>query len=203
MTFAYDLREGTHGNEQAFYAPINYDASTHTYTFGAIKPLTGATSVKVESKQDSQTFYADNQSHLTLKGNKKTTGEIVVYQIPQDFLVNHLGYKLDSHGALLDTGESKPFALGFTEIVTDASGKDTPQLHMYYNVTASAVTTTSKSDNDSVDLNEFSIPITVNASQFVKDKDGKAVSELTIRRTTANATQFDAAYTSVYIPATD
>lgn len=196
---AYDLRTITHGVEQGFYAEVEYDNSSGTYSFGDIYSFTGLRTVSVETEQESTNFYADDQVHLTITGNKSMSGSITLYQLPQNFLTNHLGYSVDSNGALTDTGTYKPFAFGYVELVTDALGNTTEQLKVYYNCKASAPTSESTTDEDAAEAKEIEVPITISPSQFVRD-NGRAVSELTLKKTDLNAATFDGAKKTIYMP---
>ncbi|MBC1377847.1 phage tail protein [Listeria innocua] len=197
--FNYDVREGTHGTSYGAFAEINRDEQTGALTFGVPKPFTGLRSVSFETSQESSPFFADNREHLSLSGAPTTTGSLKTYQFSKDFLV-YIGKKIMSNGGMTDTGSFKAFVWQFIETVTDEFGNSYDELRIFYNVKASVPTAESVTDEDSVTLKEFEVPLTASQSSFVVDGDGTGVTEFTIRRTEANATLFDLAYEQVILP---
>lgn len=198
--YNYDIREITHGNKQAFYAEVKYDEKTGEYSYGEVKPLTGLRSVSIETSQEDTNFYADDQVHMTLKGAKTTTGSITLYQIPKDFVVNHLGKTVDANGALIDNGPYKSFAFGFLETKENEVGAVTEVLHLYYNCKATHPSLSSTTDEDGVTAKELEIPLTINQSFNVVDGNGKAITEVTLEKTEANKDVFEQAFEAVYVP---
>ena len=199
MALKYDTREVTHGIERGFYAEI-IQSEQGDYSFDKPKAFTGARAANIETSQENTTYYADNQAHIVLAGAKTTTGSVTLYQIPKNFLVNHLGKDIDKNGALLDTGKYKNFVFGYITLVDNENGEQTEELHIYYNTKASAYAKSAAADEDAVSPLELEIPLTMSPSQFVKNKEGKAVTEITLRKTKENAAIFANIFDTVYMP---
>lgn len=200
MVREYETREVTHGNAWGAFATITKDETTGDVTFGTPYVFTGLRANNFETTEESNPFYADNQEHIRLSGAKSTEGSITVYQIPRKFLTDHLGKKEMTNGGYTDTGIKKSFVWQYIETVTDEFGNETEELHVWYNVKASAPTAGSNTDEDTAEPKEIEIPVTASPNNAVLDPDGKAVSEFVIRRTAANSTLFDTAYTKVVMP---
>ena len=86
--------------------------------------------------------------------------------------------------------------------MTDEFGDECEELHIFYNVKASAPTAGSQTDEDSAEPKEFEIPVTASPNPAVLDSDGKPVTEAVIRKNETNAKLFDLAYTEVILPTT-
>lgn len=196
----YEQREGTYGAKLGFYAPLLLDDATGVWSFGEVKPFTGLRAVSIETSQEAKPFYADDTVHLSVAGQKTITGSITLYQLPRDFLINHMGYKEDTNGALLDTGAYKSFAFGYVETITDAVGETTRELRTYYNCQAGPASAAAATTADSVELKEISVPLTISPSQIVRDSDLKPVSEIVLRETAKNKAAFETALQSIYRP---
>ncbi|MBL1223734.1 major tail protein [Enterococcus sp. BWR-S5] len=203
MARQYETREVTHGNAWGAFSKITKTDSGELDTSVAPTVFTGLRAVSLDTTQESNPYYADNQTHVQLRGNKTTEGNITVYQMPKKFVVDHLGYKeIAATGALIDTGKPANFVWQYIETITDEFGTEIEQLTVYYNVSASAPTSESATDEDSVEPKEFEIPVTAQPNNLVVDDEGKAVTFMQIRKTEANAALFDLAYSQIILPDT-
>lgn len=202
MVTKYDTREATHGGSRAFFAPIVRDEDTGAITFGAPSTLTGWRKSSLEPSQDSNPYYADNVEHIRLQGIKTIDGSMTMYQLSETFMLNHLAKKKMPNGAIVDTGTYKSFALGYVETVDDEFGNQTEELHVWYNVKASSPTAETSTDEDSPEPKEFEVPLTASPNNGVLDDEGKAVTELVLRKTTTNAVFFESAFDKVILPTT-
>lgn len=198
----YETREVTHGVSWGAFAPIAKGLDGKLDSTVTPKVFTGLTDVKFDIKQDSTAFYADNVTHVTLRGNKVVTGTLTAYQITRDFLKNHLGYKEAATGGLLDTGPMANFIWQYIETVTDEFGVEFEQLSIYYNVSSSFPTGESKTDEDKPTPKEYSMDLTASPNTLVLDEDGIAVTVHMIRKTEDNAGLFDLAYKQIIMPDT-
>lgn len=200
MPTKYDTREATHGGSRAFYAPIIRDTDTGAVTFGTPKTLTGWRASSLEASQDSNPYYADNREHIRLQGIKTVDGSMTLYQIPKDFLLNHLAKKEMANGSIVDTGTYKAFVLGYVETVDNEFGEQTEELHIWYNIKASSPTAETSTDEDSPEPKEIEVPLTASPNNGVLDTDGKAVTELVLRKTETNKVFFESAFDKVILP---
>lgn len=197
----YETREVTHGNAYGAFASIS-QGEDGKITFGTPTIFTGLRANNFETSQDSSPFYADNVEHVRLQGAKSTEGSITCYQIPKQFMLNHLGKSEEANGMIVDTGLNKNFVWQWIETVTDEFGNEVEELHIMYNVKAAAPTSSSSTDEDSTDPKEIEIPATASPNNAVLDSKGKPVTEAVIRKTDENAALFDLAYTQVILPST-
>lgn len=198
----YDTREVTHGNAFGAFASITKNAETGAVELGTPAIYTGLRANNFETTQESNPYYADNVEHVRLSGAETTEGSITVYQFPEAFTINHLGKKKEANGMLVNTGVKKSFVWQYIETVTDEFGDEYEELHIFYNVKASAPTAGSQTDEDSAEPKEFEIPVTASPNPAVLDSDGKPVTEAVIRKNETNAALFDLAYTEVILPTT-
>lgn len=183
MTFTYDTREVTHGNQFGFFAKISQNEETGNLEFGTPYEFTGLRGVSFETKQDSNPYYADNVEHIRLQGAKSTDGSITAYQIRRQFLLDHLGKELTTSipPALIDTGSNSNFLWCYAETVTDQFGGEVNEYHIWTNVQASAPKGESKTDEDKVEPKEIEIPCTASPNSAIVDSKGKAITEFVWR----------------------
>jgi hypothetical protein len=66
--------------------------------------------------------------------------------------------------------------------VTDEYGGESEELHVLTNVQASPPKVESATDEDKVKPKEFEVPCTASASNLVTDSEGKAVTEIVLRK---------------------
>lgn len=184
MTYKYDTREVTHGNTTGFFAKIS---KTESGTLDLKKPypFTGLRKTSLETSQESNAYYADNVEHVRLQGKKSTEGSITTYQIPKQFMIDHLGKKLTTSTppALIDTGVNANFIWGYAETVTDEFGSEVEEFHIWTNVKASAPKGSTTTDESSATPKEIEIPCTASPNNFILDSDKKPVSEIVWRDT--------------------
>lgn len=201
MAREYEVREVTHGNNWGAWAPITVGTDGKA-VIGTPKVFTGLRANNFETSQESNPYYADNQEHVRLQGAKTTEGSITVYQFPKQFMLDHLGKKEEPNGMIVDTGKYGNFVWQYIETVTDAFGNESEELHIWYNVKASAPTAGSNTDEESAEPKEFEIPVTASPNTSIVDSEGKPVTEAVIRKTKDNEALFELAYTEIILPTT-
>lgn len=111
--------------------------------------------------------------HVRLQGKKSTEGSITTYQIPKQFMIDHLGKKLTTSTppALIDTGVNANFIWGYAETVTDEFGSEVEEFHIWTNVKASAPKGSTTTDESSATPKEIEIPCTASPNNFILDSD--------------------------------
>lgn len=117
MTYKYDTREVTHGNAMGLFK-ISKTESWRTRSKNTI-PIYRNAKTSFETSQESKAdTYADNGARPSSQGKKSTEGSITTYQIPKQFMIDHLGKKLTTSTppALIDTGVNANFIWGHAEI---------------------------------------------------------------------------------------
>lgn len=182
MTYKYDTREVTHGNASGFFAKISKNSSG-ALELGSAYSFTGLRGTSFETSQESNPYYADNMEHVRLQGKKTTEGSITAYQIPKQFMIDHLGKKLteSTPPALIDTGVNANFIWGYAETVTDEFGAEIEEFHIWTNVKAAAPKGSTASDEASATPKEIEIPCTASPNNFILDSNKKPVSEIVWR----------------------
>lgn len=203
MEYNYETREAVHGLSYGAFAKIVKKDDTGVIDT-TIKPTeyTGLRSCNFETSQESNSYFADNQTHIKLSGAKKIEGTITCYQFPKQFVLDHLGKKEMANGGLVDTGAFAGFIWQYITTITDEFGAETRELNIYYNVSASPPTGEDKTDEESTEPKEFEIPLNASPNSLVLDTDGKAVSYMQIRETAENKALIDLAYEQIILPTT-
>jgi len=190
----------------AAYAAIKESTTTPGTLDEAVVPkiFTGVTECGFETSQDSQEIFADNQIHMKASGASKTEGSIKGFQLPEDYLINHLGYvELENIGGYTATDNQRNFVWQYIELITDEMGNQSRQLVIFYNVQPSPPKESSKTDTDKVEAKEFEIPCSALPNSMVRDPKGRAITSVIIPETKDNAWVFDLAYKQVVTPDTE
>lgn len=196
--YKYDTREVTHGVQRAAYATITNEEGK--VAFGKPASYTGMRGVNIETTQEQNKFFADDQTHIVLNSAKSTEGSFTCYQFPKDFLTSHLGKKVHDNGGLTDTGTFKSFAFQWIETVEDEFGEKFDELHVLYNVKATTPTAEAATDEDSTEPKEFEVPVTAAVNNGVLDKDGEATTEMVLRKTKENEELFNTFMDKIILP---
>ena len=100
------------GLKNAHYAAITNE---ETPTFGTPVAFPGAVSLGLTPKGESTPFYADDGLYYSSDKNNGYDGELEAADIPQSFLINHLGFALDDQNNVVERDDDTPapFALLF------------------------------------------------------------------------------------------
>ncbi|MDO5332090.1 MAG: hypothetical protein Q4E99_05360, partial [Bacillota bacterium] len=131
-----------HGNKDFGYAPITFDASTSTYSFGTPVMVKGLVNTTIEVEQETTGVPADdNPNYAIIKGAKVRTATASFRHIPKEYLA-FLGLKLNaSNGVMTDTGTFPAHCIFFTTTEEDPNtNSKTKVLHYLYNVVGSEPT---------------------------------------------------------------
>ena len=199
--YNYDTREVTYGNSHAAYALIKTDPKTGLLTFGKPKELTGMVSVSFNKSKNATNIYADDITHMSLKGNTQVSGTIVFYQLEEDFYLHALGNTKHDDGLITDTGATQNFAFMYMQTVHNQYGEETPKLNIYYNISAGAPTGESTTKTDSVSAKQFSLPMTALPNPSLIDaQSNDEITSAQITRTAENAEFFDKWMDGVLVP---
>ncbi len=201
MDKEYDERTGTHGIEYLAFAKVTKTTDGALDTSVEPKVLTGARKANIETSQESEDQYADNQVHMTLWGAETSEGEMITYQLPQQFVLDHLGKQLTPNGAIADGGARSNFVLQFIRTITDEFGGEKKELQVWYNVQAGQPTGEDVTDEDKVTLKEITTPLKAYKNPLVK-VDGKAIAGMSLLIDNTNAELLDLAYRQIIMPDT-
>lgn len=118
------------GLKNVKYSKITTTAGVDSYASPVAIP--GAVNISLAPAGDTSEFHADDVLYYTQSSNQGYTGDLEIALIPESFLIDILGMKLDINGALVEKANAQPsaFALYF-EIQGDVKGRKV----WYYNCT--------------------------------------------------------------------
>lgn len=146
-----------YGLKNLHYALVTVgDAGAVTY--GTPVPIPGARSISLSTVGEDTKVYADDIVYVTLSSNQGYDGDIVVLTFGDDLAKALLGQTVDKDGALFEsTNDVKPqFAL-LGEMSTEGTAK---KKFVLYNCTAGRPEFSGTTKEDTVEAQEFTIPIT-------------------------------------------
>lgn len=121
-----------YGLKNVHYAKATI-ADDGTATYGEVKPWPGAVNMSLEPQGDTTKFRADNINYWIGVSNAGYEGDFESALIPEDFMIDIMGYIRDTNGALIEDVGAQPahFALMF-----QFEGDQKAKRHVLYNVTA-------------------------------------------------------------------
>ena len=121
-----------YGLKNVHYAKATI-ADDGSATFGTVKPWPGAVNMSLDPQGDTTKFRADNINYWIGVSNAGYEGDFESALIPDDFLIDIMGYIRDGNGALIEDVSAQPahFALMF-----QFEGDQKARRHVLYNVTA-------------------------------------------------------------------
>lgn len=166
--------------------------SDGTVTYITPIALPGAVSLNISPTGDMQNIAADDDpAYVTISGRGGYSGNLILYQLPDSFITDVLGYTYDSTNKTMYKimgAARKNFALLY-----EIGGDAVPTRYILYHCTAGdpEITTTTNADN--VTVNEINIPITATAAE-----DTGVIRAYAEKQETTSA--YDTWFTSVYVP---
>lgn len=153
--------------------------------------IPGAVNLSLDAEGDNEPFYADNIKYFESFANNGYSGELEIAKIPDEFLKEILGQKIDSIGGVLENINDKitPFAFMY-QIEGDVTGTR----FCYYNATVSRPSTEASSTEDTKTPNTDTLSITTSAREDTGDVRYKlALSD-------TNKTEYNAFFNTVPEP---
>ncbi len=153
--------------------------------------IPGAVNLSLDAEGDNEPFYADNIKFFESFANNGYSGELEIAKIPDEFLKEILGQKIDSIGGVLENINDKitPFAFMY-QIEGDVTGTR----FCYYNATVSRPSTEASTTEDTKTPNTDTLSITTSAREDTGDVRYKlALSD-------TNKTEYNAFFTTVPEP---
>ena len=177
----------TFGIRNVHYAEHTEDASDNP-VFGTVKPWTGASEMSLPPVGEPMEVYADDVLYYKGHVNQGYDGNLNVYQVPEDFKINHIGEYKDTNGVMIEKSSAQPkeFAL-LGEFQTD----ENPKRFALYKCSAGRSDFSGTTKEDTMEAQLFNIPITCMPTK--KDEIVKA----SIRKSD-NEGVFNAWFSSVY-----
>lgn len=183
----------TFGLQDLHIAPWTALSTATAPAYEAPIPVPGAVRFTPTTVGDTTSFYADNRAYFTVTTNNGYTFEIEIAKLPDALAAELLGWAIDDNGALVETtdGIAKHFAL-----LAQVQGDVQNRRFVYYDCQVSRPAKERTTKTETTDITGEVLAGT--ASPVIVG--GKSFTRAEIERTTANATDYDAFFTAVYMP---
>lgn len=182
------------GLKNAHYAV--WDAATKEY--GAPKRVPGSVKLSLSPEGSTTTFHADDHAYYTVSANGGYSGSFEVAAVPDDMLVDVLGYVRDASGMVIEdaTATPKTFALLF-EVDSD----QLPTRYAFYNCTMARPSDEHNTKGDSVDVDTQSFDLTA-ISRSLPYGTGATIDAVKahLELTPETKAKYDAWFTEVNLP---
>lgn len=185
-----DTNKIKYGIKNCHYAVATI-AANGSATYDTPKPLAGAVSISMDAQGDTNRFYADNIVYFTSVANNGYEGDLELAKVPDDFLIDCLGYIKDTNDVLVEDANATPvhFALIF-QFEGDVNAKRS----VLYNCVASRPSVTGNTKEESIEPQTETISITA-TTVYNATLDTDVVKASC---TEAEATQYAGWLTAVY-----
>lgn len=182
-----------YGLSKAGYAVANI-AADGTATYGEVKQWPGAVNLNLDQEGDTTTFRADNTNYWVGTSNRGYSGSFESALVPQEFLIDILGYKLDANGVLFEDADAtgKPFAFVFR-----CENDDEHTDFVLFNCHASRPSVAAATTEENVEPQTQEVEIEVSPI-YVADLDAHITKASTTETSTAE--QIANWYTAIYVP---
>lgn len=160
-------------------------------TYGTPVRFPGAVNLTLDTRGDTNDFYADDRIYYTSTANNGYNGTYEAAEIPQSFRVDVLGEVLGADNVLteINTNQSKKIALMF-----EFNGDAKATRHVLYDVKMARPTTSGATTTDTIE------PQTQELTFVAAPRIDGVVKRSTTAETEAGV--YDAWYTAVYEPTT-
>lgn len=185
-----DTNKIKYGIKNCHYAVATI-AANGSATYDTPKPLAGAVSISMDAQGDTNRFYADNIVYFTSVANNGYEGDLELAKVPDDFLIDCLGYIKDTNDVLVEDANATPvhFALIF-QFEGDVNAKRS----VLYNCVASRPSVAGNTKEESIEPQTETISITA-TTVYNATLDTDVVKASC---TEAEATQYAGWLTAVY-----
>lgn len=166
--------------------------SNGTVVYTTPTAIPGAVSLNISPIGDMQNIAADDDpAYVTISGQGGYSGNLILYQLPDSFITDVLGYTYDSTNKTMYKiagAARKTFTLLY-----QIGGDEVPTRYILYHCAAGdpEITTTTNADN--VTVNAISIPITATAAE-----DTGVIRAFAEKQETTSA--YDTWFETVYVP---
>ena len=133
-----------------------------TITYDKPFKIPGAVNLSLDAEGDNEPFYADNIKYFESFANNGYSGELEIAKIPDEFLKEILGQKIDGIGGVLENVNDviTPFAFMY-QIEGDVTGTR----FCYYNATVSRPSTEAGTTEDTKKPNTDTLSITTSSRE--------------------------------------
>lgn len=145
-----------YGIKNVHYA-VGTEAADGSMTYATPKRLRGARSLSLEPQGENTPFYADDVNYFTSNSNAGYQGDLELALIPEDFLVDVLGFKADTNGIVYEDTNAPvvPFALLF-----EFDGDENAVKYAMYHCTATRPSVASSTRTETTEPQTETITVT-------------------------------------------
>lgn len=167
--------------------------------YGTPKPLAGAVSISFEPQGSQTNFYADNIVYFVTNASATDTGTLEIADITDQAKKDIFGYTQDSTNTGLSyevtNATPKSFALLY-----QVEGDGNTERGVRYNVTASRLSETHSTTNDTVEPQTYSVNYTAVGRDFTIGNATKNVIKGSCNNSGETHAEYDAWFTKVVCP---
>lgn len=155
----------TYGLSNVYYAPITKEDATGV-EYDKPTELPGAASISMSKNVDKILIAADDDpEYATLVDNKGYDGDLTLYNVPDSFLTECLGMKVDGDTIVENKDDTPtPFALLF-----EFAGDKLKKRHVLYRCTGTKPDITSQTKGDGTAANQLTLSISATPAKDTGD----------------------------------
>ena len=166
-----DTNKVKFGIKEAHYALLSEDENG-VISYGEVKPIKGSRNFSFSKEDgDDSKWYADDGVYYNIPGsNTGYSGDLTVAKIPDEFLIDVLGFFLDANDVLVEDADavSKEFAL-----MLEFSGDKMKTRHCFFRCTASRPDINAATIEEQAEPQEETISITAIPVEFTTTIEGQ------------------------------
>lgn len=183
-----DKNKVTYGLEQVHIA-----IKTSEGVYGTPIKVPGAVSFTPSADGSQTVFHADNIAYFVMNANNGYTADLTVALIPDELLMQLLGWEKDDDGAIVEiaNARTKSFALSF-QVEGDAQNRRMT----YFECVADRPAKEHSTNTDTVEI----VPDILSLKISPIDHNGKKIVKSQIELSAANKVAYDAWFTDVTLP---
>lgn len=150
--------------------------------------IPGAVNLALSPEGEEYKFHADNILYYVVNSNNGYTGDLEMALIPDDFLVEALGWEIDENGLVVEIsdGAQKPFALLY-EVKGDKQGRR----YAFYNCMTSKPSQENSTTTETPEVDTQTLTLTVSPKKINDKNIIKAAVELNESNATIYNNFFD------------
>ena len=176
-----------YGIKNVYFAKLT--ESDNTITYATPVKLEGATGFSPAPQGEQAVFYADDHIYYRKDLNNGYEGDLTLAVVPDEFLKQILGRRVDSNGAIVENkgDQTARFALMF-----EAEGDPKARRYVYWDCTTTRPNREHNTTEDSLSVGTESITITI-APRSTDNSVGAF-----IEKTDDNTAVYNAWFSSVY-----
>lgn len=123
-------------------------------TYGTPVAMPGAVSIDITPSGDSSTFYADDSAYAVFNANNGYEGTLELANLPESFLKDILGFKVDADGNLVEVSTELG---GECALLFEFAGDVKARRHIFWRVKFARPNVSSNTKEESIEPQTVSI----------------------------------------------